>query len=66
MDIKNIATKVQSAFDWIQDALSPIESRWITFIVVVSLMLIVKAGGAHGLALLIALIYIMYFVTFRQ
>jgi hypothetical protein len=66
MDIKNIVSKVQHGFDWLQDVLEPIENRWVIFIIAVGLMLLVKAGGAHGLALLIALIYIMYFVTLKS
>lgn len=59
-------SKIQIGFDWLQDAVSPTENRWLVFMIAVGLMLLSKAGGAHGLALLIALIYIMYFVTFRR
>lgn len=66
MDLKNISNKVQSAFDWLQDSLEPVENRWLIFIVTVVIMLLLKAGGASGLTLLIALIYVMYFVTLKN
>jgi hypothetical protein len=65
MDLKSIVGKVQYGFDWLQDALEPIENRWLVFIGTIMLMLLFKAAGAHGLALLIALIYIMYFITMK-
>ena len=65
MDLKTFSNKIQSAFDWASDGLEPLENRWFVFILTVGLMLLLKAGGAHGLALLIALIYIMYFVTLK-
>ena len=65
MDLKKVSNKIQSAFDWASDALEPLENRWLVFMVTVGIMLLLKAGGAHGLVLLIALIYIMYFVTLR-
>ena len=65
MDLKTFSNKIQSACDWASDALGPLENRWFVFILTVGLMLLLKAGGAHGLALLIALIYIMYFVTLK-
>ena len=65
MDLKNFPNKIQSAFNWAGEALEPLENRWLVFIITVALMLLLKAGGAHGLVMLIALIYIMYFVTLR-
>jgi len=65
MDLKKVSSKIQSACDWARDALEPLENRWFVFILTVGLMLLLKAGGAHGLALLVALIYIMYFVTIK-
>jgi hypothetical protein len=65
MDLKSIVGKVQYGFDWLQDALKPVETRWLVFISVIVMMLLFKAAGAHGFALLIALIYIMYFVTMK-
>ncbi len=66
MDIKNIVSKVQFGFDWLQDALEPIEHRWVVFLIACILIILFKAAGAPGLALLIALFYIMYFVTLNQ
>lgn len=65
MDLKNISHRVQTAFDWLRGALEPLENRWLIFMVTVGIMLLLKAVGAHGLVLLIALIYIMYFVTIK-
>jgi len=66
MDLKKVSSKIQSAFDWASDALESLENRWFVLILTVGFILLLKAGGAHGLALLIALIYIMYFVTLRR
>ena len=65
MDLKSIVSKVQYGFDWIQDALEPIENRWVFFIVACFLIILFQAAGAKGLALLIALFYTMYFVTMK-
>jgi hypothetical protein len=65
MDMKNIVSKVQFGFDWLQDALESIENRWVVFLVACFLIILFQAAGAKGLALLIALFYIMYFVTMK-
>jgi hypothetical protein len=65
MDLKNITSKVQFGFDWLQDALAPLESRWLIFLVACFLIILLQAAGAKGLALLISLFYIMYFVTMK-
>lgn len=65
MDVKKIFSKVQYGFDWLQDALEPTENRWIIFLVTCFLIILFQAVGAKGLALLIALFYIMYFVTMK-
>ena len=65
MDLKSIAGKMQYGFDWLQDALAPIENRWMIFLVTCFLIILFQAAGAKGLALLIALFYIMYFITFK-
>jgi hypothetical protein len=64
MTLKHFFNKLQDFFDCAQDALKDVETRWLVFIIAVVIMLIVKALGMHGLAIVIALIYIMYFVTF--
>lgn len=66
MDIKNIVGKIQSGFDWLQDALEPIENRWVIFLVACFLIILFQAAGAKGLALLVALFYIMYFITIKS
>jgi hypothetical protein len=65
MDLKSIAGKVQYGFDWLQDALEPVENRWMVLLAVFFLIILFQAAGAKGLALLIALFYIMYFVTMK-
>jgi hypothetical protein len=64
MTLKQFFNKLQDFFDYTQDALRDVEARWLVFIIAVVIMLIVKALGMHGLATIIALIYVMYFVTF--
>jgi hypothetical protein len=66
MKAKDIGEKIQSGFDWICDALEPIENRWLVFMVSVFAILITKAAGAQGLSNLIALIYIMFWITRNQ
>lgn len=66
MDLKNVSTKIQFAFDWLSDALEPVEHKWLVFLGTCFLIILFKAAGASGLALLIALFYIMYFITFKQ
>jgi hypothetical protein len=63
VDLKNISSKIQSAFDWLRDGLEPIEHRWFVFLAACFLIILFKAAGASGLALLVALFYIMFFVT---
>ena len=65
MTAKDIGGKIQAGFDWIREVLAPVENRWITLSVVVFMYLILRAAGAHGVAEIIALIYIMYWVTLR-
>jgi hypothetical protein len=65
MDLKSIAGKVQYVFDWLQNALEPVENRWMVLLAVFLLIILFQAAGAKGLALLIALFYIMYFVTMK-
>jgi len=65
MDAKRVGQTIQDVFDWIRDVLTPVENRWITLSVVVFMYLILRAAGAHGVAEIIALIYIMYWVTLR-
>ena len=65
MDLKNIVSKVQFGFDWLQDALAPLENRWLIFLTACFLIILFQAAGAKGLALLVALFYIMYFVTMK-
>jgi len=59
----DIGRHVQGAFDWVRTALQPVETRWLIFVVSVFALLLARGLGAHGLSTIIALVYIMYFVT---
>lgn len=61
-----IGSKIQAGFDAVRAALEPIENRWVTLAVVVFFLLIFRAVGAAGFSDLIALVYIMYWVTFNR
>lgn len=65
MTARQIGKKIQWAFEWVQDLVQPIENRWIVMTTVVLLFLVMKALGVYGLADIITVIYIMYWVTFR-
>lgn len=65
MNAKSIGTLVQSGFDWIRDLLTPVENRWITLSITVFMYLLLRAVGAHGVADIVAMTYIMYWVTLR-
>jgi len=65
MNTKYIISKIQSGFDWIKNSLEPIENRWLVFILTCFFMVLMQSVGANGLSLLIALFYIMYFVTLK-
>lgn len=66
MTAKDISKKIQSGFNWVCDVLEPIENRWLVFMISVFAILVTKAAGAQGLSNLIALIYIMFWVTNHQ
>jgi hypothetical protein len=57
---------IQSLFDWCQDSMRAVENRWLVFLVSVGVLIILRALGAQGLSTLLALIYIMYFVTLKH
>jgi len=60
---KDIGNKIQAVITWFTDMVEPIENRWFTLGVAVFAVLVTKAAGAHGLSNMIALIYIMFWVT---
>ena len=66
MDLKTITGKMQAIFDFLETAFEPLENRWIIFFISCFLIILFKAAGATGIALLIGLFYIMYFVTFKR
>ena len=65
MQARDIGDRIQSAFDFVRETLEPIENRWITLSITVFMYLILRAAGAHGVAEIVALVYIMYWVTLR-
>ena len=60
---RNFGQRIQALFDWAQDCVSAVENRWLIFLLSVGVLVIMRALGAQGLSTLLALIYIMYFVT---
>ena len=65
MRARDIGDRIQSGFDFVRGVLEPIENRWITLSITVFMYLVLRAAGAHGAAEIVALIYIMYWVTLR-
>ena len=66
MKAKELGQKIQDSIDGVLDLLQPIENRWLTLGVAVFAVLITKAVGAQGLSNLIAMIYIMFWVTHNR
>jgi hypothetical protein len=66
MDLRKTVAKINLFFEWVKFELEFVEVRWLWFLVTVFFVVIFKAAGASGLALLLALIYIMFYVTFRN
>jgi hypothetical protein len=63
---RDIGNRIQRMFDWAQDCLSAVENRWLVFLISVFALIIMRALGAQGLSTLLALVYIMYFVTLKR
>ena len=55
---------LQNIFERMSQELHSLENRWIVLIIAVIMMLGFRAIGLPGLADLLGMIYIMYFVTF--
>ena len=55
---------LQRVFDTVCRELQSLETRWLVLIIAVIAMLGFRALGASGLADVIGMIYIMFFVTF--
>jgi hypothetical protein len=62
---QKIGQRIQDAFDWMRDVVTPVENRWIILTVTVGAFLLIRALGAQGLSEIVALVYIMYWVTLR-
>ena len=65
MNAQSIGRRIQAGFDFLKDMMTPVENRWITLSVTVFIFLVLRAAGAQGVAEIIALVYIMYWVTLR-
>ena len=65
MDLKAISRQIQSFLYRIEDMLAPIENRWLIFIIAVVFLILLKSAGLHGAATLVALVYIMFFLTIK-
>jgi hypothetical protein len=65
VDLKAISRQIQSFLYRIEDMLAPIENRWLIFIIAVVFLILLKAVGLHGAATLVALVYIMFFLTIK-
>jgi hypothetical protein len=61
---KDFFTKLQKIFDKIGESVTALESRWFIFLSTTVIIMLCKAVGLHGLATLIGILYVMYFVTF--
>jgi len=61
----DIGRRIQHVFDWCRDCLAAVENRWLIFLMSVFVLIILRALGAQGLSTLLALIYIMFFVTMQ-
>lgn len=66
MDLRKIVANINLFFEWIRFELEAVEVRWLWFLIFVFFIIIFKAGGSSGFSLLLALIYIMFYVTFRR
>ena len=55
---------LQNIFERMAQELHSLENRWVVLIIAVIMMLGFRAIGLPGLADLLGMIYIMYFVTF--
>ena len=56
--------RLQRFMAWLENIMRDTELRWLTLILSVFWILVFYAVGLSGLAQIIALVYIMYFVTF--
>ena len=57
-------SRLKNIFERVAQELESLETRWTVLIIAVIMMLGFRAIGTPGLADLIGMIYIMYFVTF--
>ena len=65
MKAGDVGNKIQGLFDWIKLVLEPVENRWIILCITVFMYILLRAVGGHGIAEILAMIYIMYWVTLR-
>lgn len=60
----SMKSTLQNIFERMAQELESLENRWVVLIIAVIMMLGFRAIGLAGLADLLGMIYIMYFVTF--
>lgn len=65
MNPQGAGEKLQEILAGVQNFLKPVDTRWVVFLTMATVILIAKAVTLHGLADLLALLYIMYWVTFK-
>ena len=65
MTATQLGQRIQGLFDHLRDLLDPIDSRWMVLVGTFIVVLICRGLGLASLSNLVALFYIMYFVTLR-
>ena len=62
--MRNLLGRFDNAMLFVQNVLRDRDNRWVLLVTTVLVMMLLRALGAAGLADVIGLVYIMYFVTF--
>lgn len=66
MTARELGRQVQGFFDSIRDFLEPIDNRWTVLAAAFLVILVCRGFGLASLSNLIAMFYVMYFVTLRS
>lgn len=66
MTVKQLGQRLQELLTNFRETLEPIETRWLVFGITAFLVIITKALGAGGFSMLLASIYVMFWVTFPR
>ena len=62
--MRNLLGRFDNAMLFVQNVLRDRDNRWVLLVTTVLVMMLLRALGSAGLADVIGLVYIMYFVTF--